>query len=416
MTKADHNSPRHKEPVMNNPKALVIAPFCFPASGGENIVALKFLSTLMSKGYRLHVIQDVDGTMTLDPDEPELFTELKRDCFSPMLPNSSSSVTQKLRILRWIHASINYGDQYIRKEKPDLIISRVMPVYGHVPALILSKRFDLPWIANWSDPAPVNLGPKPYGRGRERYFSMTKSILNRVVSQASHHTFPNQHLCDYMCSFYPGLVGKSSVIPHIAHTKLSPTTTTIDSPCFTFCHVGGLGLRSPRLFLEAIRKFLFENPEASINILFAGEKDPVVDEFSSFPDVGPVIHQLGRIPYIKSLTLLSESEVNVLIEANLDLGLFFPSKVTDFIQCNKPILSISPKTGFMAELLKDEKAGIAVDNTDISSIHNTIKYLYDLWKNGELKARFSTITLQDRFNEDAVFESFNKIVKQVIHF
>jgi glycosyltransferase involved in cell wall biosynthesis len=217
-----------------------------------------------------------------------------------------------------------------------------------------------------------------------------------------------------MVKFYPKLKNKYSIIPHIAHTELISENPKRKPDCFTLCHLGGLGVRSPRLFLEAIRKFHSDNPSALFKVIFAGQIEPSIDDFAKKHSLADQLVQLGTVSYSDSLSLLRQSDVNVLIEAPLEKGIFFPSKVTDFIQSERPILSISPKVGFMADLLRDEKAGLAVDNSDVDSIYNAISAMYKSWEQGQLQMKFSTKQLLSEFNQNTVFHKVTSIISEVV--
>ena len=87
------------------------------------------------------------------------------------------------------------------------------------------------------------------------------------------------------------------------------------------------------------------------------------------------INFLGSFNYFDSIKLLNNYDYLVLVEAEMENGIFFPSKVVDYFQCNKPIISISPVNGFMKDLSKKEDRIIFIENTNYMVLVNTLKQL-----------------------------------------
>ena len=137
----------------------------------------------------------------------------------------------------------------LRKRKNfDLVISRIMPQYGHLPALLfkLTGRKSK-WIANWSDPLPRAKSPEPYGQGPGAKTRVLELLyVQLVVKTADHNTFPSERLMEYYWRYLPGVKSKCSVLPHVIIEKTDGHVwpgTSDDS--ITLTHLGGFGLRSP---------------------------------------------------------------------------------------------------------------------------------------------------------------------------
>jgi hypothetical protein len=391
----------------------MIAPDFYPPVGAESIVTLKFVNSLIENSFDIHIVQKFDNKKVNQADVIEEFQKVIPKTKSIIVSDTAFTHHEKIKILIWLWKTINYSSQYIKRNSTKYLLTRIMPIYGHIPGLVLKTLHNIIWIANWSDPSPINLGPPPYGKGIHGKSFWGKRFCNLVVKYADHHTFPNQYLAEYMQSIYPELKGKFSIIPHIAYEGMESGIKNYKTEVFTLCHIGGLGIRTPKLFLEAILKFHLNNPTFKFKVIFAGHREQLIDDFINQNEMSDFIVQLGRVTYKDSLKLISTSDVSVLIEAPLEIGIFFPSKVLDFIQCDKPILAISPRKGYMCDLLKDETGGIAVDNSDKELILSAIERLYLLWRDNELNEKFRSTHLLKMFNQNKVYSLFLDTLYQI---
>jgi len=54
------------------------------------------------------------------------------------------------------------------------------------------------------------------------------------------------------------------------------------------------------------------------------------------------IEVVDPVPYIQSVELMSASDALIVIDANLDINPFLPSKVIDYVGTGKPIIALTP--------------------------------------------------------------------------
>ena len=108
---------------------------------------------------------------------------------------------------------------------------------------------------------------------------------------------------------------------------------------------------------------------------------------------------------------MSNYDVLVLIEAEMDFGIFFPSKLVDYNQVDVPILAISPKRGYTNSLFSKFKAGVAVYNNDEQDIYNGLKKLIELKSKGKLEEAFDLGALQKFYSTKEIINQYKKIFK-----
>ena len=106
-----------------------------------------------------------------------------------------------------------------------------------------------------------------------------------------------------------------------------------------------------------------------------------------------------------ALSIMQSYDVLVVIEAILEKGIFFASKFTDYIQSQKPILTISPPIGFAADLLKGSTDHYFADNTDSNDIYLQIKRIKDC----KIKKGLKSNKLYSSFIPSTVIETLKKL-------
>ena len=124
---------------------------------------------------------------------------------------------------------------------------------------------------------------------------------------------------------------------------------------------------------------------------------------------------IGTLPYVDTLRKMSSYDFLVLIEAKMDTGIFFPSKLVDYSQVNAPILAISPRQGYTSDLLSKFNAGIAVYNDEEDSIYYGLKRLIDLKIDNKLKDKFDLGSLQELYSTGEIIKQYKSIFKKLFH-
>lgn len=323
-------------------------------------------------------------------------------------------VPRKLHSLNWVRQATALGHRLLKRQRYDVILSRIMPQYGHLPALALSHRYNVPWVANWSDPMPRQKAPPPYGGGPQAALSIFMTWYCRAVArQAAWHTFPCDRLRKYFTNWIPECGPKGSVIPHIA--LIRPVEQTMrQTKIFSLCYTGALGLRKPDTFLQGIKLFLKKVPAREyIQVRFISPDGENLTELARSLELQDIVLIEPGKSYEDSLSALAAVAVSVVIEEPLPEGIFFPSKVTDYMQVGRPILAVSPAVGTLNDLLSRYGGGIAVDCTSPEAIAKGIESLFRSWQAGELDDSYGSAKLRPLFSDETVLSAYRKIFDQI---
>ncbi|MFL6195284.1 MAG: hypothetical protein ACJ75H_14000, partial [Thermoanaerobaculia bacterium] len=262
----------------------------------------------------------------------------------------------------------------------------------HLAALaVLEGRdaLDLPWCAYFSDPWPHHLYPEPYRfnvgplsrRRQER-------SLDAMLRRAGSLVFPSARLRDWL------LVGrrevhlsKSHVAPHLAGREGAPSPAKQGrdgegSSLLRIRHAGFL-MKERRVepLFAGLDRFLSKHPGAPIRVELAGRYAGAVPAVP--PSLSGVVSFEPSMPPEAVRDWMAAADVALLVEANLEEGIFFPSKLSDYLTGGRPILALSPGRGVAADFLADG-GGVLAGPEDVAGIAAALERLYGLWRAGRL--------------------------------
>lgn len=402
-------------------KAIIFGPEG-PDSSAEGVVTAKFAWMLYKQGWNIYwICHDTKVNYGNDIKEvPYHVISVRNDVIQKL-----TRAFRRIPILKYVYLldSFIWSYKAYRRAKKihkqihiDYIFSRIMPQYGHLPALMLKKSSDIPWIANWSDPMPREKAPRPYGYGVDAPISKFERLyISQICKYADSHTFPSNRLKEYYLHYLPTKPEKCFTLPHIINKDVFPSVKVHEK--LRLYHIGG-GLieRNPTLLFRALRNVLDRTQYSldKLEINFIGPIEGNVVNIAKKEGVSDIIHLLGRKPYNEALNYICAADILLLIEAPMKEGIFLPSKVADILGYHKPIFAISPQKGVMKDLISQYGGGIVVDCLSLSSIERGLEQLFDDWVNNKLDtAQYNTQNLYKQFTEKNVYLEVQRIIDEI---
>ena len=417
---------------LDRPRILMISPvfYPYPPVWPEGMVNAKLALAMKRAGWHIDVI--VAGySETSDrryPSEKAGWEELVNNVhivnkgmhkpFANRLLNVAHGFVltgKMLRQLDWGLSVLKVAKSLNTRIKYNVILSRAIPDYAHLAALLVHRQTRIPWIANWNDPTPNHKFPPPYGKGpASRLTSNFDKWYKAVCKHCLWHTFPAERLREYMCSYLPGQIKiKSSVIPHVAIENFTAASVPHDG--FSICYAGSvLPPREVTVFFEGIKRFkkLLDNKD-SFRVRFLVDKPEIVAENAKTMGLEDVIKIEPTVPYSQMPEALGHSDVLVIIEAPLKEGIFMPSKIVDYVQIGCPILAIAPVIGTINDILSKHGGGIAVDCQSPDAVAQALQTLYIHWKKGTLNRTYGSKSLISLFSEEHVLRLYMDLFKKL---
>jgi glycosyltransferase involved in cell wall biosynthesis len=358
----------------------------------EGLASARLAEALVRHGHEVTLLTttapELDGVAVhrVEPDPPDAFERLSRtmDRWGRIgaIPHLLRGCT--VEEAGWVRA--------VARRAPelgpfDVLHSRLNPAASHLAAMAVLDRLDLPWCAYFSDPWPHHLYPEPYRfnvgplsrRRQER-------SLDAMLRRAGSLVFPSARLRDWL------LAGprephrsKSLVAPHLAgEVAPSPAKQGRDGEgsSLRIRHAGFL-MKERRIepLFAGLERFLDKHPGAPIRVEFAGRY--AGDAPAAPPSLSTVVSFEPFMPPDAVQAWMAAADVALLVEANLEEGLFFPSKLSDYLAGGRPILALSPGRGVAADFLA-AGGGVLAGPEDVAGIAAALERLYDLWRAGRL--------------------------------
>ncbi len=411
-------------------RILMIAPCFLPYTFSENLCTGKLALALVQQGHQLRIIsRKYEGvSYSFGWDAPwDVLRPFTHEITYPAInfkKHPGTLLKSVLRVrypfagARWAAEAVEEGKKLLDRDKYDCIISRSPNDSAHVVGYHLAHYSRVPWIANWNDPV-AQIWPEPYTHSYSKGKTMALDFyVKRQLRRADCNTFPSDSLRLFFQKNYPFLSQQyCAVLPHIglAPAHLPPVVVGKHDGVMRLCHSGNLsGERNPAMLFQALARFNERHP-GRVHLDILGHRTAECDQLQQKYKLESIVGYPGSFTYLQALAKMAEYDVLVLLEAQLENGIFFASKIVDYVQLNKPIWAISPLSGFAADYLS--KHGVCtVANTSSEAIGASLEQLYQHFCDGALEQSFATQTLQKEFSPETVVQSLEHIVNKLNRF
>ena len=391
---------------------LVIAPQSFPVTGTEAIVNIKLLRALSASGeFSIDLVSKKNKWSDYPSGSIETYGVKLNSIKIIEVDNKVNikTIWQCLLSLlffgiafkgcHWAVAAKKYVSALYKSKKYDYVLTKDSPSY--LLGYYLKKKYGAKWVATWNDPAPMVKYPFPYGKGLQHKDSLaTKRNIN-IMRLADVHVTPSERLKKYLDT-YMKVGDKLVVAPHmVAYVK---QRNHKNSDCLKIIHSGHLGNpRNPRTFLEGLALFKQKRPSAKIQFDVLGKSSGNLKSLIEQNGLQDCVHAIPSMEYEQSLSFVSQYDVTVIIEADqLEEGIFMPTKVSDFMQCDVPIFAISPQHGTLNDLYKNNQIPYFADVTSSQNIADEIGRIYEDFSANSLKSNI----IPDSFKEQSIVKQY----------
>jgi len=242
----------------------------------------------------------------------------------------------------WSDKLFKIASQYLEKNKHDKIVTFGEPMSVHLAGLRL-KKFDsnLKWIAHFSDPWLDN----PLKNRNFLVRKINAYLERKVFENADKLIFTSEETILMLKQKYPEKIANKLIyLPHSYDENCYEYKKTKNSK-FTIRYIGGFySGRSPKPLLEAITKIAKINSSILDNVLFeiVGNLGRYANIMNKYNTISKYVSVRKNVTYQESLNLMTSSDVLLVIDAESDESIFFPSKLADYIGSKKPIIGITP--------------------------------------------------------------------------
>ena len=256
----------------------------------------------------------------------------------------------------WIPGAIWQGMKIIKIQKPDLIWSTAPIPSAHIVARILSKKYNIPWVADYRDPFHYH-----HTSISNLKTNALKAIDKTTIKNASMAVFTTPKTTQlYQEYFYKEPTEKFVTVENGYDEqnweKLKNYIPTAVNPMsnkkFSLLYSGVLyqNGRDPTPLFEAIKKLKEEKTINSSNfeLIFQGAGDGGhYKNLTKALAISELIRFTPSVSYLDSLFCISKAEALVIIQDEV-FNFQIPAKLYEYIRASRPVLVITPENSSTA--------------------------------------------------------------------
>jgi len=307
------------------------------------------------KRFYLNPDQSLNAQFNLS-SEKNKFSIADRIAFLP-----SEIITYPDSHIGWYDSAVSTGDEIIRSENIDAILSSSHPATAHLIAQNLSKRYHIPWIADFRDLWTQN---HYVNHTRIRRYFETRLEVN-IIKQASAITTVSEPLAQKLSELHRNKPIYS--IPNgFDPTLINPGILLNDR--FSIVYTGSLyqGKRDPEQLFEVIY-FLQNNGllgQNDVRIDIYGPHENWLENDIEKYHLQDVVTLYGMVTRERAITEQRKAQILLLLTWNhpAEKGVY-TGKLFDYLAARRPILSIGyTDGGVVKELLDKTQAGVHCSN------------------------------------------------------
>lgn len=403
-------------------KKVLILTYYWPPAGGAGVQRnLKFVKYLREFGWEPVVYTVENGEMpvvdnSLLKDIPPNLEVIKTPIWEPydlyknfigrkkddkinaafLSENKKSSVTEKISVwIRgnffipdarkfWIKPSIRFLNDYLSKNKVDVIISSGPPHSLHLIALGIKKKYPgLKWLADFRDPwtnidfyedlmltkwadAKHRRLEKKVLTGADKIISVGKTCVKELEDILTQQNLPLNHRFSTITNGYDD--------EDVYHGPLEKDQK------FSLAHIGSMvKSRNPKILWEALSKLSKEYPDFArdLEIKLVGKVDYAVKESIEAYGLTSYVRKIDYLPHAEVIKEQQRSRVLLLLVNNTkNAKSILTGKFFEYMAAKVPIIAIGPEDGDLAEIMNETKCGLFSGFEDVESLKNNIISIY----------------------------------------
>ena len=295
----------------------------------------------------------------------------------------------------WKSKSVNFLQNYLSNNKIDVVITTGPPHSLHLIGLELKRRLGIKWISDFRDPW-VNLNYLNRFHLLPFVKNYHKRLRDLVIKNSDAVIVTSKRLKDLFSDMNSNVCqitnGYDFVIPDV---KLDTK--------FSISHIGSLyPERNPKVLWDVLDELSrnIEGFNKNLKINLIGNVSEKIKNKLNKRIFNECIVYHDYLSYHEALKFMCSSQVLMMIEVDDDYSSYvIPGKLFDYLNSNRPIISIGPEKWEVKDILSNTSSGISFNYRDYDSLNRHLKKIYkDYLTNLNKSKRNNNIEVYHRKN------------------
>lgn len=284
----------------------------------------------------------------------------------------------------WIKPSSRFLINYLKDNPVDAIISTGPPHSMHLIAQKVSKKLNIPWVADFRDPWT-----------KIDFYDQLK--LSNYADK-KHHSLEKSVIRDADCtvtvspSWGKDILQMGAKRVEVITNGFDPDDITNGavklSDNFTITHIGSMNKdRNPHTLWQVLKEICIENEsfKNDLRLRFVGKTDFAVFESVNQNGLENNTEKVAYLPHAEVIKEMQTSQLLLLaINDTPNVAGVIPGKVFEYMATGRPILAVGPPTADAGQIVLKSGAGYVHDFNDHENLKKTILFCYNRFKNDDL--------------------------------
>lgn len=279
----------------------------------------------------------------------------------------------------WMPDARRRARALLEERRYDAILSTALPTSVHVVAAELTKRYGIPWIADYRDPWSGNQY-MPWGPAKR---ALMRAVERRLLRRARAITTISPAIAEILRVVHPDRT--IDVIPNAYDPADWDGISAPEPEHFDLCFTGSLydGKRSPDLLFEAIALLRAQGDPAGADarVHFYGPNSERVAASAARFGLSLLVRQHGVVPRRDAL-LAQRSAAALLVLLNMDPATAHEtgSKYLEYLGARRPMIVCGPSGSALAEIVQQHHLGWFAG--DAQSAAGALRAAHRRWRDG----------------------------------
>ena len=277
----------------------------------------------------------------------------------------------------WKRNSVNFLKKYLSENNIETIITTGPPHSIHLIGLELKRKLNINWISDFRDPW-VNLNYLNRFHLLPFVKEYHKKLRDKVINNSDAVIVTSKRLKDLYSEI------NSSIFQVTNGYDYNKPVIKLDKK-FSISHVGSLyNERNPEFLWDIIEE-LSENLQGfkkDLQINLIGNNNKKIKQNLSKRVFNDCVVCFDYVEHKKAIEFMCSSQVLLMLEVDDDESSYaIPGKLFDYLNSNRPIISIGPEQSEVREILSNTGSGKFFNYKDYNSLKLYIEKLYENYVN-----------------------------------